>query len=143
MNEINIFAGYDFSKRTGKSAGYYLEKQESNFNAATSGILKIAVELFSLQDEKGLSYRLSIVAPKLGMYRKKILTVTEMDSHTYFPVEIQDDFGGVLRSGISEDAFLDTISEILSSANVKRSIENLYATVKEHCIDLQKQTNKA
>ena len=134
----NIWKNIDFTEKKEKSAYDFLLEQSDSLTVATTGVLKMQIDAVdSYFDEEpprlAALYILYVVAPILGNFRRKILTVAEYSESGRFPVDIVShiDNSQPIR-GISIDKFIETIEEILSRPSVKKSIENLYIQSKEY-----------
>lgn len=131
MNNKSIWDNLTFTESKQKSAYDFLVEQSQYLVEKTSGELKMEVEAVDTYiDEKTLKpaalYILYVVAPKLGNYRRKILTVVEYAEAGRFPVEIYCHLDNDKMENITSEKFLNTVSNILSRPIVKNSIENLY-----------------
>ena len=144
MNKENIWSGFDFSEEKLKTAFDYLTDQKENFDTATKSILKMDIEavdslLYSNPPKPVAIYIMHIVAPKLGNYRKKILSVAEFREEGRFPVDIVCHLDNDRRNEVQEVNFLKVIQEVLSKTLVQGMIENLY----KQSIDVDKTTPKS
>ena len=135
-NTSNIWEGLDFKDASSKSVFEYLSEQSSYLETATEGELTMEVESVDayLEEEPiilvGL-YKLFVVAPKLGLFRRKILTVIGNKKGTRFPVDIYCHIDEQKEEGVLEDNFINKINEILLRQPVKTSIMNLFKQSKE------------
>lgn len=141
MPNQNIWNEFDFSEEQEESAYDLLSKQSEALIVATSGELKMEVEAIdSYLDETPpipvALYMLYVVAPNLGDFRRKILTVVEGKSDGRFPVDIFCHIDNQRNDNISKDDFMGKISEILKRQMVKTSIENLYKQSKDYSKNL-------
>lgn len=139
MSDKNIWKNLDFSESSKKSAYDYLLEQSKPLIEATSGELKMdvdAVDAYIDSDPPRLSalYMLYVVAPKLGNFRRKILTVAEYSDEGRFPVDIVCHLDNEKLEQISETDFLDKVEYFMKKSVVKSSIESLYRQSKEHKI---------
>jgi hypothetical protein len=75
---------------------------------------------------------LYVVAPNLGNFRRKILTVVEGKENGRFPVDIFCHIDEQPDNNVIKDVFLNKITEILKRPLVRASIENLYQQSKEY-----------
>jgi hypothetical protein len=131
MDKTNIWKGLDFSNKPQRSAFDILSEQIQLFVVQTGGELKMELEAIDAYiDEEpprlAALYILYVVAPKLGNFRRKILTVAEYSEIGRFPVDIVCNIDSSKLEKIEEINFIDTIEEILNKPLVKSSIENLY-----------------
>jgi len=132
MSDKNIWENLNFTEASTTSAYDLLCTQSEYLDKATNGVLKMQVETIdSLLDGNpprlAEFYILYVVAPGLGNYRRKILTVAEYADTGKFPVDIVSHIDNSKRiEKVSEDTFLDTIEEILSRPLIQNSIVNLY-----------------
>ncbi len=135
MEQINIWDKINFTEQNDKSAYDLLVEQSKYLVKATSGELKMQVEAIDTYingiDEEpprlAALYILYVVAPKLGNYRRKILTVAEYSDSGRFPVDIFSHLDNSKKiDNVSGEKFLDTIEEILSGPIVQNSIVTLY-----------------
>ncbi|MDL2243298.1 hypothetical protein LJB84_00430 [Bacteroidales bacterium OttesenSCG-928-J19] len=128
----NIWENYSFKGEKQKSALDYLNGLKSGLIEQTTGELTLETEAVDAIIEGNppkiaAIYKLFVAAPKLGNFRRKILTVAEYSEIGRFPVDIVNHFVDDFKySNISETDFMKTITEILTSPNVKNSIENLF-----------------
>ena len=137
MNNNNIWGNLNFSESEEESAYNLLLSQSEQLIVATSGELKMEVEaidsFLDIDPPKPVAlYMLYVVAPNLGNFRRKILTVVEGKEEIRFPVDIYCHIDDKKEENISKEAFLDTITRILAKPLVKISIENLYRQSKEY-----------
>ncbi len=143
ITEKNIWEVLDFSEPTEESAYNLLLTQSNSLVDATSGALKMEVEAIDsyldTEPPKPVAlYMLYVVAPYLGNFRRKILTVVE-GIEGRFPVDIYCHIGEKEDKNLKEvtkENFLDKITEILMRRLVKISIENLYQQSIEHRNDI-------
>ncbi len=130
---INIWEGFNFTERKGKSSLKYLEEQKNSFISKTQGVMKLEIETTNSSDYQTLTYDVYIVSNTLGGYRKKIITIIESDRVNYFPVTIMSQgLTGKVLSFVEEKDFLDKLEEMLLVSTIKRTIENLYIQSKEN-----------
>lgn len=134
--ETNIWENLNFIESDEKSAYDLLIKQADFLTVKTSGELKMSIEAVDAYSDTELPkltalYILYIVVPKLGNYRRKVLTVFEDYETGRFPVSIFSHIDNIKIENVENDNFIDKIEEILSKPRVKRSIENLYRQSKE------------
>lgn len=131
MNE-NIWNGIDFNNLEIKSAYDYLIEQREFLEKATNKELLMEIESVDAylddQDQYPLVgiNKLFIVAPRLGNFRRKILTVMERQNRGRFPVEIFCHIDEKKELEIDEKSFLPKITEILNRQEVQSSILSLY-----------------
>jgi hypothetical protein len=138
MKDSGIWSQFEFTDKTQTSAYEILLNQANDLVVATSGELKMDVEAIDVvmdinPPKPAALYILYVVAPNLGEFRRKILSVAEYDERGRFPVDIVShlDNSEIIRE-VSENKFLATIKEILSRPIVKKSIENLYIESKNY-----------
>jgi hypothetical protein len=127
----NIWKSLNFSEIKQESAYDLLLPQAKDLLAATSGELKMEIDAIDAyleeQPQKFVAlYMLYVVAPNLGNFRRKILTIIEGKEIGKFPVEIFCHVDEIKNEKVEKDIFLDKISEILGRPLVKSTIENLY-----------------
>lgn len=137
MTDKNIWTNLNFSESKEESAYDLLLTQSSQLVVATTGELKMDIEAvdsyLDIEPPKPIAvYMLYVVAPNLGNFRRKILTVVEGKVDGRFPVDIFCHIDEKKDENIPKDKFLDKISEILQRTLVKYSIENLYQQSKEY-----------
>lgn len=134
----NIWEKYSFKEKKQKSALDYLNQLKSGLTEQTGGELTLETEAVDAIIEGNppkiaAIYKLFVAAPKLGNFRRKILTVAEYSEIGRFPVDIVNHFvDNVKHNDISESDFMKTVTEILTSPIVKNSIENLFQQSKEY-----------
>ena len=141
-NNNEIWKKFSFKDVKQKSALDYLNEFKPGLISETSGELTIDVEavdayIDTTPPRLAAIYIFYIVAPKLGNFRKKILTVAEYSDTGRFPVLVVNHFADNIKEMVEEADFNNKIIEILTSGNVKNSIENLYQLSRE-----QKGDNK-
>lgn len=130
---INIWEGFNFVERKGKSSLKYLEEQKNSFLSKTQGVIELVIESLNSPDYQTMSYDVYIVSNTLGGYRKKIITIIESDRVNYFPVTIMSPgLTGKVMSFVEEKDFLEKLEEMLLVSTIKRTIENLYIQSKEN-----------
>lgn len=133
----NIWDGINFTNPSSKSAYQYLVEQGAALEQATSSELKMEVEgVNAYMDEKQpltlvVLYKLYVVAPKLGNFRRKLLTITERQYGQRFPVDIYCHLDDRKEELISEAGFLPKINEIILRPYVQGTIVNLYNKSRE------------
>lgn len=137
MENKNIWNGLDFSGKSEESAYDLLKAQAKDLVEATGGILTMEVEAVdSYLDEEPPKpvalYMLYVVAPTLGNFRRKVLTVMEGKYEGRFPVDIFCHIDDKRDVDITKDGFIEKIAEIMSRTLVKTSIENLFKQSKEY-----------
>ena len=137
MTPQNIWTGLSFSTQKEDSAYDLLVQQSKYLIIATSGELRMevdAVDSYLDQDPPipVAVYTLYVVAPNLGNFRRKILTVTEGKAAGHFPVDIFCHIDEKKEEDVLEKDFINKLSAILSRPLVKTSIENLYQQSKEY-----------
>lgn len=137
MTDKNIWKNLNFSDSKEESAYDLLLTQSSQLVALTKGELKMEVEAvdsyLNVEPPKPIAlYMLYVVAPNLGNFRRKILTVVEGEVDGRFPVDIFCHIDEKKDEGITKENFLDKITEILERNLVERSIVNLYQQSKEY-----------
>jgi hypothetical protein len=129
---MNIFETYKFSEKKGITAFDLLESQSKYLIAATSGELVMDIEVCIVESpQTAVLYILYVKSPKLGNYRRKIITITEYSEIGPFPVEIISHLNNdkIFRN-VPETTFLNTVEKIINNPIVKRSIQSLYAESK-------------
>lgn len=140
MTDNNIWKAINFDDAEIKSAYDYLVEQSSFLVEATKGELKMEVEAVDAFYEKqehstpviAALYILYVKSPKLGGFRRKILTVVEGKESGRFPVDVVSHIESKTYPDVTEENFLAKIEEILSITAVKKTIENLYKESKEY-----------
>lgn len=138
MNEENnIWDKLNFSNRDQKSAFDLLREQSKYLVNATKGELKMEITaadgyIGELQPKLAAIYTMYVVAPKLGNFRRKILTVAEYTPTGRFPVDIVVNMDNNVKIlGVSEQEFIKKIKGILSNPLIISSIENLFIQSKQ------------
>lgn len=132
MEQNDVWSKFNFSDKEEKSALVYLHNLKEGLSKKTAGELKMevtAVDGYIDGNPPKLAaiYTLYIVAPRLGNFRRKVLTVADYSDVTTFPVDIVNHFDGNKKiSKVLEKDFLKEIEGIISSQEVKTSIENLF-----------------
>lgn len=135
-DSINIWGNLQFNAPHENTVFSYLENQLDFIKGATEGELFAELEVsdgvmeFEIPKTVGLN-RLFIVAPKLGNFRRQILTVAEGIYGGRYPVDIVCHVNEMRFSNITEDNLLSKLSEIISSSEVQRSIVNLFTQSKQ------------
>ncbi len=137
MTIKNIWEKFSFEETPQKSALDYLSEFKEGLVEQTGGELILQTEAVDAivdgpQPMPAAVYKLFVVAPKLGHYRRKILTVVEYSEKGRFPVDIANHFSNETKINVIEENFIDTINSILISPIVKGSIENLYQQSKQN-----------
>ena len=134
-----IWSKINFKDTNDKSAYDYLKEQSGSLIEATGGILKMeieAVDSYIDGDPPILAaiYTLYVVAPKLGNFRRKILSVAEYSEKGRFPVDIFYYYndGSDKIENVEEINFIDRIEIILTKPFVQDAIKNLYKQSKEN-----------
>ena len=127
----NIWDNFKFTSEPKKSAFDYLKEQSEGLTVATSGELKVEIEAIDayLDEEPprlAALYMPYDVAPKLGNFRRKILTVAEYSEEGRYPVDIVCNIDSDKIVNISESNFLDKVDFIMKKSLVRTSIENLF-----------------
>lgn len=132
IDNSNVWDKFSFSDKKQKSALDYLNEFKTGLTQKTNGELNLDVEgvdayIDTEPPRLAAIYMLYVVAPNLGNFRRKILTVAEYSESGRFPVDIVNHFIDNKKiSAVEEENFKKTIDEILSSKIVRNSIENLY-----------------
>lgn len=130
---INIWEGFNFIERKGKSSLKYLEEQKNSFLSKTQGVIELDIESKNSSDFQTMTYDVYIVSNTLGGYRKKIISIIESERANYFPVTIMSPgLTDKVISFVEEKDFLDKLEEMLLVSTIKRTIENLYIQSKEN-----------
>jgi hypothetical protein len=137
MTDKNIWTKLNFTASKEESAYDLLLTQSDQLVVATTGELKMDVEAvdsyLDVEPPKPIAlYILYVVAPNLGNFRRKILTVVEGKEEGRFPVDIYCHIDDKKDENINKSEFLDKISEILNRKLVSNSIENLFQQSKEY-----------
>ena len=138
MTENNIWESFSFSEEKKNRVLDYLSEFKEGLVAQTGGELVLETEavdaIIDSDPVKPVAvYKLFIVAPKLGNFRRKILTVVEYSDKGRFPVDIVNHFNNDEKlPEITEDQFSRNITKIIVSPIVKSSIENLYQQSKQY-----------
>ena len=133
----NIWEKYSFKEKKQKSALDYLNELKPGLIEQTSGELTLeteAVDAFFEGNPPKIAavYKLFVTAPKLGNFRRKILSVAEYSEIGRFPVDIVNHFAENEKlENISDNDFMIKIGAILSSPIVKNTIENMFQQSKE------------
>lgn len=136
MSQESIWNSLQFSESKEESAYVLLLTQSELLIEATKGELRMEVEAVDSYIESDppilvAIYTLYVVAPKLGNFRRKILSVVEGRCEGRFPVDIYCSIDDFKKESVEKADFLDTISRIMARRLVKNSIENLYQQSKE------------
>jgi hypothetical protein len=137
MDTTDIWKNLNFPEKNNETAYTKLINQSDTLYEKTQRNLKIEVEAIDtyidIDDEQklGALYMLYVVAPKLGNFRRKILTVLEFNEIGRFPVEIICNMDNDRIINISEENFLNEVEKVLTKTIVKNSIETLYFQSKE------------
>lgn len=120
-------------KETPEQTAYDLLKLEADsVSDTTRGHLKMIIEPIDTYVEKtdrvelGTLYRVYFVAPHLGNYRQKILTIAEMNPQGRFPVNIVCELYSPNPVEANSDNLIEKVREILANPNVSLVIRNLY-----------------
>jgi hypothetical protein len=128
----NIWKKFSFKEKKQKSALDYLNELKPGLTEQTGGELTLDTEAVDAYIDgnppmPAAIYKLFVTAPKLGNFRRKILTVAEYSDKGRFPVDIFNHFiDNGKQSEISEQDFIKKVSDILTSPIIKNTIENLY-----------------
>ncbi|GEM_PF-6920885 len=124
----NVWEKYKFSDVNEESAYSLLQTLNESLIEKTSGVLKTDVEAIDsyYEDKIVALYILYIIVPKIGNFRKKVLTVIEYAENARFPVDILCHINNEKYTGIVKDDFSKKIEDILTMPSVQRTIENLY-----------------
>jgi hypothetical protein len=127
----DIWTKFSFNNAEEKSALDYLNKFKEGLIKQTGGVLKLdveAVDSFLATDppRPAAIYTMYVVAPRLGNFRRKVLTVAEYSDIGRFPVDIVAGFTELKKIDVSEIDFENAIAEILALPIIKHSIETLY-----------------
>lgn len=137
MEKKNIWGNLNFTKGKQKSAFDLLREQSGFLINATKGELQMEVTaadgyISANPPRIAAIYTLYVVAPKLGNYRRKILTVAEYATENRFPVDIVVNIDNNDKiSNVDGDEFIEKVEEILSRPLIKASIQNLFVQSKE------------
>ncbi len=135
--ENNIWDKLNFSNRGQKSAFDLLSEQSKYLVNATKGELKMEITaadgyIGEEQPKLAAIYTMYVVAPKLGNFRRKILTVAEYTAEGRFPVDVVVNIDGSAKiPGVTEEEFLKKVKGILSNPIIVASIENLFILSKQ------------
>lgn len=137
--ENNVWEKFQFNEKKQTSALDLLKKFSEGLVIQTSGELRLDTETADAHMDNGQKivmcavHKLFVVAPKLGEFRRKILTVVEYSDSGRFPVDIVNHFSNEAKEPeVTEADFNAKIECILSSPSVKKSIEDLYQLSKQH-----------
>ncbi|WP_316846456.1 hypothetical protein [Pedobacter psychrodurus] len=134
----NIWEKFSFTENKQKSALDYLNDLKSGLTEQSAGELTLETEAVNAiwdgnANRIAAVYKLFVVAPKLGNFRRKILSVAEYGETGRFPVDIINHFEDNFKyDNISEPGFMTKVNEILSNPIVKNSIENLFQQSREY-----------
>jgi hypothetical protein len=102
-----------------------LREQASALTERTKGLLEGLVQSFKPnRPDEDFHHTLSIVAPALDNYQHTLLWVYHGISGYPARVETPD---GQLRSGLGQDAFVETLKAIFAQDQTKRIIQALLA----------------
>ena len=133
----NLWNKFSFKEDKQKSSLDYLNELKGGLVEQTAGELILETEAVDSYIDGNppkiaAIYKLFVVAPKLGHFRRKILTVAEYSDSGRFPVDIMNHFEEDKKyNDVSEENFMTQITYILTNPNVKNSIENLFQQSKE------------
>lgn len=133
----DIWKTFSFTNKEQKSAFDYLLKFKEGLVTQTLGELTVQIDAVDSYIDgnpprPAAIYKFFIVAPKLGNFSRKILTVVEYSNVGRFPVEIMNHFDDNKKESSNEENFVENIEKILTSPLVKNSIENLYQLSKQN-----------
>lgn len=108
-----------------------LSSQKQAIKEKSAGELTIEIETIDYHEYdkpmKNLTlYILYVMAPKVGNYRKRILTVVEDKNKDRFPVDIISHIDETTKKDVTQDKFLESVTEIISCKVVSRTIQDLY-----------------
>ncbi len=136
MTETNIWDSIEFNIDNSKSVYDILSDQNKYLEASTESELKMQIETTNgILDDKSQRWvkinKLYVVAPKLGGFRKKILSVAEGIVGSKFPVDIFCHIDEKQEKNVPENEFLNKIHEILSRQPVKFAILDLFQRSKD------------
>jgi len=132
MSTQSIWDKFTFTAVKQKNAGDYLKELKEGLLSNTHGNLDMEIEVtqgyVDTEPPKfTIIYKLFVVAPKMGNFRRKILSVAEYPETGKFPVEVVNHYNNNdTKENVTEGNFKTTIEDILSSPIVKSSIEYLY-----------------
>lgn len=131
MEHTNIFRGLNFNVNREESAFDLLVPYKEDFKSLTNNelILEITSTDAFLENEPSTLaalYKVFVVAPKLGNYRRQIITVIERRPNGRFPVEIFCHIDNDKKVGIESSQFLQSITDIFDKTVVKTVIEDLF-----------------
>ncbi len=131
MPEQNIWESLDLSEDNVKNSYDYLVSQIDNFKNATRGELQLDIEVTQTTSSDSAKrqmtiYTLSVVAPNLGSFRKKLLDLIEFDDQGRFPVNLWNYLEEKMVKDIPEAELLNVLKNVLSTPRIKGVIENLF-----------------
>ncbi|MBK9284036.1 MAG: hypothetical protein IPM51_06910 [Sphingobacteriaceae bacterium] len=139
MAKINVWENIEFSDKKAKSAYDYLVEQKDGLYQQTGGELRMEIDAIdTFLDTKptitpAALYIVYIIAPRLGNFRRKIISVIEYSDSGRFPVDIFNHMDERdKRTNISEESFLNEFINLLGTHSIKSSIQNLFQQSKEN-----------
>jgi len=133
----NIWSNFEFTDKKKKTALTYLNDLKEGFLEKTGGELILVTEAVdnyvnNETNDVAAIYKLFVEAPKLGHFRRKILSVAEYTNKGRFPVDIINHMSGDIKAiEIKEKDFDKEIENVLTSRLVMNSIENLFQQSRE------------
>lgn len=128
----NIWDKFEFNKEEQQSALELLNSIKDGLSEKTGNELKLETEaveayLDTNPIKLAMLYKLFVVVPKLGSYRRKVLTVAEFNEIGRFPVSVVNHLDRDRKyDEISKADFLTFVGELLSGNPIKNTFENLY-----------------
>jgi hypothetical protein len=137
MKKKDIWEDFNFEKKSDNTAFSLLKDFNDGLIDKSNRELRLDIEsIDSYIDTEpprlAVLYILYVTAPRLGNFRRKILTVAEYNDIGRFPVDVFDHFNNIKTQNIEEKSFIDVVQEIINSNSVKNSIQSLYFQSIEH-----------
>lgn len=132
MEHTNIFKGLNFNANREESAFDLLVPYKEDFKSLTNNelILEITSTDAYLENEPSTLvalYKVFVVAPRLGNYRRLLITIIERRKDGRFPVEIFCHLDNEKKEKIEKSQFLRSIADVFDKNEVKTAIEDLFS----------------
>lgn len=135
-SSTNIWGKLQFEDPHEKTVADYLNSQLNFIREQTKDELFAELDVSDgiMDFEKPIAVglnRLFVVAPKLGNFRRQILTIVEGMYGDRYPVDMVCHVNEMRFNRVAESELLLKISEIIGSSDVQRSIVNLFNQSKQ------------